>query len=61
MQWCRLQKRLLIARAPVADDTTSVRPIISEIIFDTMKELGMSYPTVCKGRLKELQAIREGL
>ena len=44
-----------------ADCKKNARLIISEIIIDTMKELGMSYPTVGKARLKELQAIRKEL
>ncbi|MBF0245730.1 MAG: polyphosphate kinase 2 family protein [Planctomycetes bacterium] len=44
-----------------ADDKKNARLIISEIILDTMKGLGMSYPKVGKERLKELQAIRKEL
>jgi len=44
-----------------ADDKKNARLLVSEIILDTMKELGMSYPTVDKDRLKELQAIRKEL
>lgn len=44
-----------------ADDKKNARLIVSEIILDTMKELGMSYPTVDNERLKELQAIRKEL
>ncbi len=44
-----------------ADDKKNARPIISEIILDTMKELRMSYPTVDRARIKELQAIRREL
>jgi len=46
-----------------ADDKKkkNARLIVSQIILDPMKELGMSYPTVDKERLKELQAIRKEL
>jgi len=44
-----------------ADDKKNARLIISQIIVDSMKELGMSYPTVGKARLTELQAIRKEL
>ena len=44
-----------------ADDKKNARLIVSQIILDTMKELNMSYPTVDKVRLKELQAIRKEL
>ena len=44
-----------------ADDKKNARLIVSQIILDTMKELNMSYPTVDKARLKELQAIRKEL
>ena len=44
-----------------ADVKKNARLIVSQIILDTMKELGMSYPTVDKARLKELQAIRKEL
>ena len=44
-----------------ADDKKNARLIVSQIILDTMKGLGMSYPTVDKERLKELQAIRKEL
>lgn len=44
-----------------ADSKKNARLIISQIIVDTMKELGMSYPTVDKERLKELQTIRKEL
>jgi hypothetical protein len=39
----------------------NARLIVSQIILDTMKELGMSYPTVDKARVTELQAIRKEL
>jgi len=35
--------------------------VVSQIILEAMKELGMSYPTVDKARLKELQAIGKEL
>ena len=44
-----------------ADSKKNARLIVSHIILETMKELGLSYPTVDKERLKELQAIREEL
>jgi PPK2 family polyphosphate:nucleotide phosphotransferase len=44
-----------------ADDKENARLIVSQIILDTMKELGMNYPKVDKARRKELQAIRKEL
>ncbi len=44
-----------------ADDKKNARLIVSQIILDTMKKLGMSYSTVDKERLKEWQAIRKEL
>jgi PPK2 family polyphosphate:nucleotide phosphotransferase len=44
-----------------ADSKKNARLIISQIIVDTMKELGMSYPTVSEARRKELQVIRKEL
>ena len=44
-----------------ADDKKNARLIVSQIILDTMKELGMSYPTVDKARVEELQDIRKEL
>ena len=44
-----------------ADDKENARLIISQIILDTLKELGMSYPEVNQARRKELQSIREHL
>jgi len=44
-----------------ADVKKNARLIVSRIILDTMKEFGMSYPTVDKARLEELQAIRKEL
>jgi hypothetical protein len=44
-----------------ADVKKNARLIVSQIILDTMKELGMSYPTVDKARVTELQAIRKEL
>jgi hypothetical protein len=35
--------------------------IVSQIILDTLNELGMSYPEVNKARRDELQAIRKHL
>ncbi|MEA1052980.1 ADP-polyphosphate phosphotransferase [Lamprobacter modestohalophilus] len=44
-----------------ADVKKNARLIVSQIIRDTMEDLGMSYPTVDKARVKELQAIRKEL
>jgi len=44
-----------------ADDKKNARLIVSQIILETMKELGLSYPEVNKERVKELQDIRECL
>lgn len=44
-----------------ADDKKNARLIISHIILETMKGLEISYPTVDKKRLKELQEIRKNL
>jgi polyphosphate kinase 2 (PPK2 family) len=44
-----------------ADNKKKARLIICQIGVDKMKELGMSYPTVDKERLKELQVIRKEL
>lgn len=44
-----------------ADDKENARLIVSQIILDTLNELGMSYPEVSQARLKELQSIREQL
>jgi len=41
-----------------ADDKDNARVIVSQIILDTLNELGMSYPEVNKARRKELQSIR---
>src|SRR5450759_159209 len=42
-----------------ADDKENARLIVSQIILDTMNELGMSYPEADKVRSKELQTIRK--
>ncbi|MEY4245235.1 MAG: hypothetical protein RLZZ245_2820 [Verrucomicrobiota bacterium] len=42
-----------------ADSKKNARLIVSHIILENMKELGLSYPEVSKERLKELQGIRE--
>jgi PPK2 family polyphosphate:nucleotide phosphotransferase len=42
-----------------ADDKENARLIVSQIILDTMNELGMSYPEADKVRRKELQTIRK--
>jgi len=42
-----------------ADDKENARVIVSQIILDTLNELGMSYPEADKARLKELQSNRK--
>ena len=42
-----------------ADDKENARLIVSQIILDTMKKLGMSYPETDETRRKELLSIRE--
>jgi PPK2 family polyphosphate:nucleotide phosphotransferase len=42
-----------------ADDKENARLIVSEIITDTLKELGMSYPEVNNAYRKELQTVRK--
>ena len=42
-----------------ADDKENARLIVSQIILDTLNELGMSYPEADKARRKELQSIRK--
>ena len=44
-----------------ADDKENARVIVSQILVDTLNELGMSYPEVDKARREELQAIRKQL
>ena len=44
-----------------ADDKKNARLIVSHIILETMKGLGISYPKVSQARRKELQAIRKQL
>lgn len=44
-----------------ADDKKNARLIVSHIILETMKGLGISYPKVSRARRKELQAIRKQL
>ena len=44
-----------------ADDKKNARLIVSHIILETMKGLGISYPKVSQARRKELQAIRKRL
>ena len=41
-----------------ADDKANARLIISEIVLDTLQDLGMRFPAVSAGRRRELQAIR---
>ena len=40
-----------------ADDKENARLVVSQIILDTLNELGMSYPEVDEARHKELQSI----
>jgi PPK2 family polyphosphate:nucleotide phosphotransferase len=42
-----------------ADDKENARLIISQVILDTLTELGLSYPESDKARRKELQASRK--
>lgn len=44
-----------------ADSKKNARLIVSHIILETMKGLGLSYPQVSRARVKELQEIRECL
>ncbi len=44
-----------------ADDKENARLIVSQIILDTLNELGMSYPRVDQAHRKELLSIREQL
>jgi PPK2 family polyphosphate:nucleotide phosphotransferase len=44
-----------------ADSKKNARLIISHIILETMKDLGLSYPEVSEARVKELQDIRKCL
>jgi PPK2 family polyphosphate:nucleotide phosphotransferase len=44
-----------------ADDKENARVIVSQIVLDTLNELGMSYPEADKARRKELQSIRKRL
>ncbi len=44
-----------------ADSKKNARLIVSHIILETMKELGLSYPQVSKARVKELKEIRDEL
>ena len=44
-----------------ADSKKNARLIVSQIILDTMKDLGMRYPTVDQARREELPAIRKEL
>jgi PPK2 family polyphosphate:nucleotide phosphotransferase len=42
-----------------ADDKENARLIVSQIILDTLEDLGLSYPEVDEARLKELRSIRK--
>jgi PPK2 family polyphosphate:nucleotide phosphotransferase len=44
-----------------ADDKESARLIVSQIVVDTLEDLGMSYPKVTAERARELQSIRDAL
>jgi len=44
-----------------ADDKENARLIVSQIVVDTLEDLGMSYPELTAERTKQLQAIRAGL
>jgi PPK2 family polyphosphate:nucleotide phosphotransferase len=44
-----------------ADDKENARLIVSQIVVDTLEDLGMSYPKVTAERARELQSIRDGL
>ena len=44
-----------------ADDKENARVIVSQILLETLNELGMTYPEVDKTRREELQAIRKQL
>jgi len=44
-----------------ADDKKNARLIVSQIILDTLNDLGMSYPKTTKARRKELLSIRKRL
>lgn len=44
-----------------ADNKKNARLIVSQIILETMKGLGLSYPKVSQERRKELQSIRKKL
>jgi PPK2 family polyphosphate:nucleotide phosphotransferase len=44
-----------------ADNKENARLIVSQIVVDTLEELGMSYPKVTAERAHELQTIRDGL
>jgi len=44
-----------------ADDKKNARLIVSEIVLDVFKELGMAYPKPTAERRRELQAIRKTL
>jgi PPK2 family polyphosphate:nucleotide phosphotransferase len=44
-----------------ADDKENARLIVSQIVIDSLEDLGMSYPEVTEDRRQQLQAIRAGL
>ena len=44
-----------------ADDKQSARLIVSQIVVDTLEELGMTFPKSSAERRRELLAIREQL
>ncbi len=42
-----------------ADDKENARLIVSQILLDTLNELGMSYPAIDKARRKQLLSVRK--
>jgi PPK2 family polyphosphate:nucleotide phosphotransferase len=44
-----------------ADDKENARLIVSQIVVETLENLGMSYPEMTSERIQQLQAIRAGL
>jgi PPK2 family polyphosphate:nucleotide phosphotransferase len=44
-----------------ADDKLNARLIVSRVVIDTLRALGMKYPVVSPARRRELQAIRKQL
>jgi PPK2 family polyphosphate:nucleotide phosphotransferase len=44
-----------------ADNKENARLIVSQIVVDTLEDLGMRYPKITARRARELQSIKEGL